>query len=137
MTERPGTGPESPNQGRRSERGSVTVVAAGLLVICALLAMASADVTRALLAGSRAQTAADAAALAAAQALVVPFGGDPQTAASDYAEANGGTLMSCTCSPGSTEAVVIVAVPAGPFLLLHDPGAVTRTARAVVGAATA
>jgi secretion/DNA translocation related TadE-like protein len=120
---------------RRGERGSVTVVAASLLLVCGVLALACADVTKAILAASRAQTAADAAALAAAQAIVVPSGGDLESVAGAYADANGGALVSCQCDPGTTEAVVAVAVPAGPFLLLPGPQTVTRRARAVVGGA--
>jgi secretion/DNA translocation related TadE-like protein len=121
---------------RTAERGSVTVVAAGVLAVCGLLALASADVARALTAASRAQTAADAAALAAAHALVSPSGGDPTAQAAAYADRNGGTLEACSCAPGSTEAVVTVSVPAGPFLLLPGPDAITRRARAVIGGAT-
>jgi secretion/DNA translocation related TadE-like protein len=104
-----------------------------MLVVLAVLVLATADATRALLAVGRAQTAADAAALAAAQALVSPSGTGPQAAASRYAEANGGTLVSCRCEPGTTEATVEVAVPAGRFLLLPGPDAVMRSARAVIG----
>ena len=118
---------------QREERGSVTVVVAVLLLMCGVLALACADVTKAVQAASRAQTAADAAALAAAQAIVVPSGGDPEAAADGYAEANGGTVVSCACDPVTTEAVVAVAVPAGPFLLLPGPETITRRARAVVG----
>jgi secretion/DNA translocation related TadE-like protein len=121
----------------RRERGSVTVVAAAMLVILAVLALATADATRALLAASRAQTAADAAALAAAQALLSPSGMDPQSAASTYAQANGATLIRCDCSPGATDSTVEVAIPAGHFLLLPGPDQVTGTARAVIGGAAA
>jgi secretion/DNA translocation related TadE-like protein len=121
----------------RDERGSVTVVAAAMLVVLAVLVLATADATRALMAASRAQTAADAAALAAAQALVMPSGPEPGAAASDYAEANGGSLLRCECAPGETEATVEVGVPAGPFLLLPGPDVVARTARAVVGGTAA
>jgi len=124
------------NDRGHGERGSVTVVAAGLLAVCVLLAMASADVTRVLMAEDRAQTAADAAALAAAEALVSPSGGDPHAVASEYAAANGGALVSCTCAPGTAEAIVETAVPPGPLLLLGTPGTITRRARAVVGGAT-
>jgi secretion/DNA translocation related TadE-like protein len=117
----------------REERGSVTIVTGGILVILAVLILASADATRALMAASRAQTAADAAALAAAQALVSPGNEPPQVAASAYAQANGGTLVGCDCATGVTEATVEVGVPTGPFLLLPGPDVVTRKARAVVG----
>ena len=115
----------------------MTVVAAAVLVILAVLVLATADATRALLAASRAQTAADAAALAAAQALVAPTGMDPEAAASTYAEANGGTVLRCECAVGAADAVVEVAVPTGRFLLLPGPDEVTRSARAVVGGASA
>jgi secretion/DNA translocation related TadE-like protein len=117
----------------RGERGAITVVAAAMLLVLAVLVVATADATRALVAVSRAQTAADAAALAAAQALVTPAGMDPQAAASTYAQANGGTLLRCECEPGTTQATVEVAVPAGRFLLLPGPDAFTRSARAVIG----
>ena len=106
-----------------------------MLVVLAVLVLATADATRALLAVGRAQTAADAAALAAAQALVSPSGMDPVAAASRFAEANGGRLVTCRCGVGTTEATVDVAVPAGHFLLLPGPDEVTRSARAVVGGA--
>jgi secretion/DNA translocation related TadE-like protein len=112
------------------------VVAAAVLALLAVFVLATADATRALLAVGRAQTAADAAALAAAQELVSPSGADPQAAASRYAEANGGRLVTCECEAGTTEATVDVAVPAGHFLLLPGPDAVTRSARAVVGGAS-
>jgi secretion/DNA translocation related TadE-like protein len=114
----------------------VTVVAAGVLLLCVVLALASADLTRAVMAASRAQTAADAAALAAAQALASPSGPDPLVAAREYAEANGGTVVDCTCSSGAVEAAVEVAVPVGPMLLLGAPATITRRARAVLGEAT-
>ena len=59
-----------------TERGSVTIVASGVMVVMAVLALACADVARTLTAASVAQTAADAAALAAAQELALP-GGSP------------------------------------------------------------
>ena len=117
----------------REARGSVSVVAAALLMVLAVLVLACADATRALMAASRAQTAADAAALAAAQALVSSSAEPPEAAASMYAQANGGTLMACDCASGATEATVEVGVPAGPFLFLAGPHMMTREARAVVG----
>ena len=120
---------------QREQRGSVTVVVAVLLLVCGVLALACADVTKAVQAASRAQTAADAAALAAAQTILAPSSSDPAAAADAYAEANGGTVVSCACDPATTEAVVAVAVPAGRFLLLPGPEMITRRARAVVGGA--
>src|SRR5207244_13569080 len=54
-----------------SERGSVSVLAAGIMVALVVLALGASDVARVLSAASRAQTAADAAALAAAQELAL------------------------------------------------------------------
>lgn len=58
----------------------------------------------------RAQTAADAAALAAV-AESGPYGhGDPEGQARAFAEENGAVLVSCLCKPGETAAQVTVAV---------------------------
>jgi len=93
-----------------SERGSVSVLAAGAMVLAAVLVLASVDIMRAVQGGARAQTAADAAALAAAQEIALPSGQVPADVAADYAVRNGATLVSCVCQPRSTEAVVEVAV---------------------------
>src|SRR6266568_718619 len=111
------------------ERGSVTVVTAGMLVVLFVLVLGSADVAKTLAAVGRAQTAADAAALAAAQEQVAPTGPGPQAVAGQYAASNGGTLVSCRCPPDGTEAVV---VQVGHMLFLAGLDRVTATARAVV-----
>src|SRR5205823_13142311 len=59
------------------EVGSVSVLTAGILVLGAVLTLVAVDLMRALLAKARAQTAADAAALAAAQEIAIPSGQDP------------------------------------------------------------
>lgn len=116
----------------RAEGGSVTIVAAGTIVLAAVLALVSADLFRALDARARAQTAADAAALAAAQQLVLPGTSSPEQEAAEYASRNGARLLSCSCEPGSSEAVVSVEVPVR--LVFLSPGRmVTAFARAVVG----
>jgi secretion/DNA translocation related TadE-like protein len=66
------------------------------------------DVARASGARARAQTAADAAALAAAQEQILPSGSGPADAAAQYAERNGARLVACRCPGGGTEAVVVV-----------------------------
>ncbi len=114
------------------ERGSVTVVTAGMLVVLFVLVLGSADVAKTLAAVGRAQTAADAAALAAAQEQVAPTGPGPQAVAGQYAASNGGTLVSCRCPPDGTEAVVDVEVQVGHMLFLAGLDRVTATARAVV-----
>ena len=57
--------------GSEAERGSITVLSAAVMAALVVLAMGASDVARVLHAASRAQTAADAAALAAAQALAI------------------------------------------------------------------
>jgi secretion/DNA translocation related TadE-like protein len=90
------------------QRGSVTILAAGCMVLAAVLVLASVDVMRAVQGGARAQTAADAAALAAAQEIALPSGRAPADVAAEFAARNGATLVSCTCQPWTTEAVVEV-----------------------------
>jgi Putative Flp pilus-assembly TadE/G-like len=54
---------------RDHERGSVSIVVVALMAMALVLAMGAADLARVLTGAARAQTAADAAALAAAQEL--------------------------------------------------------------------
>ncbi|GBC87789.1 hypothetical protein HRbin12_01807 [bacterium HR12] len=114
------------------ERGAVTPIVAASLVVLAVMAMGLADVGRVLLAQGRAQTAADAAALAAAQSLAFPTEMDPERAARDLARRNGAGLVRCACDPGTFEARVEVRSPVGVLLLGPDDLAVGASARAVV-----
>jgi len=116
----------------RSERGSISLLAAGVIVLVGVMVLATADVTRALTAAARAQAAPDAAALAAAQEIVEPSGEDPAAAADRYAVANGAQLVSCDCPAGGSEAVVTVRVEISGLLLLRSGRQTTATARAVV-----
>ena len=116
----------------KSDRGSVSVVAAGVMVLTVVLTMGAADVGRALVAQARARTAADAAALAAAQELALPSGRSPSEVAADYADRDDGELLWCSCDPGSQEAVVEVRVPVGALFLGSDDRWVTARSRAVV-----
>jgi secretion/DNA translocation related TadE-like protein len=120
------------NPGERcGERGSVSVVTAALLLITVVLALGCVDVFRVLSAKDRAQTAADAAALAAAQELVLPSEGSPGEVATEYAADNGARLVSCRCDAGSTDAVVTVERTVSlPFL--GGRRTVRATARAVI-----
>ncbi len=114
------------------ERGSISIlmaVAAGLAVLVSLLVM---DLWRAALARQQAQTAADAAALAAAGAMASPFGGSPVEAARDLAERNRAELTACACDPADSEAVVTVRVRFRLFVVPGGSGTVTARARAVV-----
>jgi secretion/DNA translocation related TadE-like protein len=115
------------------ERGSVSIVAAVSIAVLASLTMGCADLARALVAVGRADSAADAAALAAAQELALPTGVTPASVAADYAQRNGATLVECSCEPGASEAVVAVQVEVGPMLIVPGDRTVTARARAVVG----
>jgi secretion/DNA translocation related TadE-like protein len=115
----------------RSERGSVSVVTAALLLVTLVVSLASMDVLEVLSAKDRVQAAADAAALAAAQELLIPTERTPAEVAADYAADNGAQLVSCRCDPGSLDAVVIVE----RIVSLHFLGGrrtVVASARAIV-----
>ncbi|HEX9313585.1 MAG TPA: pilus assembly protein TadG-related protein, partial [Actinomycetota bacterium] len=65
----------------------MTILTTAVLFLAGVLVLVSLDLMRTLAAGARAQTAADAAALAAAQEIAVPTGTwSPQDAAAYYAE---------------------------------------------------
>ena len=80
----------------------------------------------------RAQTAADAAALAAAQELALSSGTDPADVAASYAERNGAVLSDCICAAGTSDATVTVSIVVDGFLLVTGTRTVTARARAVV-----
>jgi Flp pilus assembly protein TadG len=120
----------------RSERGSVSLVVAAGIGMSLIVTMGVADVARALVARSRAEAAADLAALAVVQELALPSGADPASFAAAYAAVNDARLVSCACATGSQEAVVRVSVPVGGFLLPLPDRAVIATARAVVDVPT-
>ncbi|HEX2422839.1 MAG TPA: Rv3654c family TadE-like protein [Actinomycetota bacterium] len=114
------------------QRGSVSVLlAAGILVVLVLV-LGITDVGRVLIARSKARTAADAAALAAADELALPTGADPAALAAEYATRNGADLTACTCAAGTFEAVVMVEVTTGDLLLFPGVRVVVARARAVV-----
>ena len=117
----------------RDERGSVSIVVAALAGVLLVLAMGEADLVRVFDAAAKAQTAADAAALAAAQALAIPDGsGTPEQLAGEYAARNGAVLETCGCEAGSFEATVSVRLPLGELFLLGGSRSVVAEARAVV-----
>ena len=124
--------PRDPGSLTRSERGSVSMLAAAVMLMVVVMALATTDVARALSAVSRAQSAADAAALAAAQEMVEPTGESPAAAAARFAEANGAQLAECDCPAGGTEAVATVRVEITGLLFLRSGRATMATARAVI-----
>jgi Flp pilus assembly protein TadG len=109
-------------------------VVVAFMAVALVLAMGVADLARVLTRAARAQTAADAAALAAAQELAAASGAGVESAdlAAAYAERNGAVLTACSCEPGGTEAVVTVTVRVGSLVLAPNDRVVTARARAVV-----
>lgn len=111
------------------EEGSAALlVLSGALVVMVVL-LALADIGIFLMTRARAQVAADAAALAAAQELIPGLGADPREQAAWFAQANGARLTSCECSFGERAALVRVESPAR-FILLSAAGVRNVTARA-------
>lgn len=93
-------------------RGTVTVLVCAAALMFATGALAVADAGSFLLARSRAQAAADAAALAAIveQVPALAHGEDPRAAAEAEAERNGATLVECRCVVGEASATVTVEI---------------------------
>lgn len=104
------------------ERGSIAVVTVGVVAIGMVALLALARLGSAAVLQARADTAADAAALAAADQLALGRGSAAaQRAAQETAVANGGVLVSCLCGGSAAEVMVEVAPP-------RAVGAVTRPA---------
>ena len=123
----------SPNARQEGERGSITVLSAAVMAALVVLAMGASDVARVLHAASRAQTAADAAALAAAQALAIDEPGpEPTELAGEYAARNGAALETCACDRGPFEASVTVRLQVGDLFLVAGDRTVRAEARAQV-----
>jgi hypothetical protein len=114
---------------------SIAVASIGL-VLALLLGHFSADLAQASALRSRAQAAADAAALAAV-AESGPYGeGRPQEVAARFARANGARVLECDCDRGAIEMEVAVEVDhvvararAVLDVELIGPAAFTRSAR--------
>jgi secretion/DNA translocation related TadE-like protein len=101
------------------DRGSATVLILALLVALLLAGTAIGVLAQAQVAAVRAQTAADAAVLAAAPETFM--GGSPLAMARQYAAANGTELVTCTCPVDRTWQIrritVTVQVPLDVWLL--------------------
>jgi hypothetical protein len=95
------------------------------MVLAVVLTMGAADVGRVLMAQARVRTAA-------AQELALPTGRSPHDVGAEYAARNDGELLSCSCEPGTSEAVVEVRVPVGSLFLAPDDRWVTTRSRAVI-----
>jgi len=112
------------------ERGSATILILAVLAALLLAAATIGVLAQGQVAAVRAQTAADAAALAAAPAT---FRGDgPTRLAREYATANGAELVECACPVDQTwqtrRVTVTVRVPISVWVLksVH----ITRSATA-------
>ncbi|MFB3739637.1 MAG: pilus assembly protein TadG-related protein [Candidatus Velamenicoccus archaeovorus] len=114
------------------DRGSVTLVTAALVGVILVLALGAVDLTRVLVAVARAQTAADAAALASAQEQAIPSGLDPAEVAAVFAAHNGAELIGCACAVGAFEATATVRVPVDGLALVPGTRFAQATARAEV-----
>ena len=92
------------------ERGAMTIVFIGVVVLGLVLTLGAARLGSALVARARADSAADAAALAAADMLALGRGeGAAAAAARETATANGASLVRCDCAGRFADVEVTVA----------------------------
>ena len=96
---------------KRRDRGATTIVMIGVVALGFALVMGAARLGTAVVARARADTAADAAALAAADMLALGRDASAaEVAARETAAANGGRLVSCACAGPFATVVIEVAV---------------------------
>ena len=100
-----------PRGARDIDQGNASIALVGGVAIVMILTVGLSDLAVFFLARTRAQTAADSAALAAAAELIPGLGSQPAAKAEEYATANGARLIACRCAPGSGVAEVLVSVP--------------------------
>lgn len=86
------------------------VIACISTMVCLTLGSFAVDVTSTYAHRARAQTAADAAALAAVAESTSYGSGNPQSAAERFAHLNDAELVRCLCEPGATAVQVTVSV---------------------------
>ena len=101
---------------RAEPAGSAGVLLCGVVAVTAVLTLGLGRVATAVLATSRAQTAADAAALAAAGELAAGrSAGEAERIASLTAAGNGARLLRCECGGPAVVVAVTVTLPtSGP-----------------------
>lgn len=120
------------------ESGNSSVALVGGVAMVLVFALGLTDLAVFFLARTRAQTAADSAALAAAAELIPGLGTEPEGKAREFAEANGAKLVACECALGSSIADVSVSVPVRMTLaVLSDVKEVRARSRAEVAAPAA
>ena len=89
----------------------MTLIICGCSILCAVaVTLGSARVAEVTTERTRAQMAADAAALAAVATSVPGLTADPRDVASRFARLNGARLIDCWCRPGDTAMQVEVAL---------------------------
>jgi Flp pilus assembly protein TadG len=113
-----------------NDHGFASAIMLALLALAGLLCLATGDAANVLLARARAQTAADAAALAAVAAQLDSGDQTPEEAATRTSEANGADLEECDCPAHGGRAVVTVSMATRVHMLGVAPSRVTRTAEA-------
>ena len=102
------------------EQGGVSIVMLAVLVVGLVLATGAARLGGALVGRARAESAADAAALAAADRLALGGGAAAaRSAAAGTASSNHARLVSCECA--GTSAAVVVEVDLPPLLSVFGP----------------
>lgn len=105
------------------EEGTASLVLPMVVWVATLVAVVTVDIGAYLVAASRAQALADAAALAAVSADVPGTRAwSPVREADRVVHAVGGMLDACDCAPGSERATVTVSVPV-PGLVIPSLGA--------------
>jgi len=117
-----------------AEEGNAAIAVLGAGMVTLLIVMGLADIGIFFIARAGAQTAADAAVLAAAAELIPGSGQDPVGQARRFAESNGARLVECSCRPGARQAEVKVVTPVR-FLMFSSGRQVPARARAEVNLA--
>ncbi|TVR37321.1 MAG: hypothetical protein EA388_01875 [Nitriliruptor sp.] len=114
----------------QGEQGTASLILPMVLWVATLVAIVIIDIGAYLVAAARAQSLADAAALAAVSADAPTSTGQiPYTEAERVTRAGDGQLVECRCLPGRERATVTVSVPV-PGLVIPTLGASRVTAEA-------
>jgi len=109
------------------DRGNMSVLMVAGIGLAAVLCLGVARVGEATILASRADSAADAAALAGADALALGRSSAAALAAAQAAASdNGAQLVSCTCRDGSAEVVVALGRAHGRARAVVDAEGATR-----------
>jgi len=99
------------NKAPQADHGNASIAVVGGVAMILVFALGLSDLAVFFIARTRAQTAADSAALAAAAELIPGLGTEPEAKAEEFATANGARLTGCRCALGTSVAEVSVAVP--------------------------